>query len=64
MAWRNLSDTGRSLDLLSRYEGRLDRQYRTALERLHQCQNRAESAVPNPLDAIAKMFEGVEPNKL
>jgi hypothetical protein len=38
LAWRNLSDAGRSLDLLSRYEGRLDSQYDRALRRLAQLQ--------------------------
>jgi hypothetical protein len=42
LAWRNLSDTGRSLDLLSRYEGRLDSQYDRAVRRLEQLQKNAQ----------------------
>jgi hypothetical protein len=46
IAWRNLSDTGRSLDLLSRYEGRLDSQYDRAIRRLEQLQKRRNRTNP------------------
>jgi hypothetical protein len=41
LAWRNLSDSGRSLELFSRYESRLDAQYDRALRRLEAIQKAA-----------------------
>jgi len=46
LAWRSLSDTGRSLDLLGRYEARLDSQYDRAVRRLEQLQKRRNATNP------------------
>jgi len=45
LAWRNLSDNGRSLELFSRYEG-LDAQYDRALRLLEAIQKRRQPNEP------------------